>query len=94
MAKLAQRLGLDLADALPGDVELLAHLLEGAGTPVLEAEAQLEHATLAPGERVEHRFHLLLEQLVRGGVGWCQRRAILDEVAEVRVFLFADGCLE
>ena len=39
VAQLAQRLGLDLPDALAGDVELLAHLLEGTGAPVLEPEA-------------------------------------------------------
>ena len=32
VAQLAQRLGLDLADALARDVELLADLLERAGT--------------------------------------------------------------
>ena len=50
VAKLAQRLGLDLADALAGDVELLAHLLQRAGAPVLQAEAQLQHAPLTPGQ--------------------------------------------
>ena len=65
MTQLAQRLGFDLPDPLASDVELLADLLERAGTPVLEAEPQLEHAPLATGERVEHRLHLLLEQLVQ-----------------------------
>src|SRR5579862_943387 len=41
MAELPERLRLDLADALAGNVELLAHLLEGSGTPVLEAEPEL-----------------------------------------------------
>src|SRR4029077_19808081 len=44
VAKLPERLGLDLADPLAGDIELLAHFLEGPGTPVLEAEAELEDA--------------------------------------------------
>src|SRR5512132_4141638 len=55
VAQLAERLGLDLADPLAGDVELLAHFLEGPGAPVLEAEPELEHAPLAAGERVKHR---------------------------------------
>ncbi len=50
VAKLAQRLGLDLADPLTGHVELLAHLLQSPGTPVLKAEAELKHASLAPRE--------------------------------------------
>src|SRR5690349_24995645 len=94
VAKLAQRLRLDLADPLPGDVELLAHLLERPGTPVLEAEPQLEHAALAAGQRVEHRLHLLLEQLVGGGLRRRERAAVLDEVAEVGVLLLADRRLE
>ena len=40
VAQLGQRLGLDLADPLAGDAELLAHLLERAGLAVVEAEAQ------------------------------------------------------
>src|SRR5262245_30450922 len=80
VAQLAQRLGLDLADPLAGDVELLADLLEGPGAPVLEAEAELEHPALAAGERVEHGLDLLLEELVRRGLGRRQRAAVLDEV--------------
>src|SRR6185436_18628677 len=62
VAQLAQRLGLDLADPLAGDVELLADLLERSGTPVLEAEAELEHTTFATGQRVEDSLDLLLEE--------------------------------
>ncbi len=39
MTELAQRLGLDLADTLAGDMELAADLFEGAAAAVLEAEA-------------------------------------------------------
>src|SRR5215218_9169588 len=38
VAQLGQRLRLDLADALAGDAELLADLLERAGLAVVEAE--------------------------------------------------------
>ena len=40
MAELAQRLRVDLADALAGHVELLAHFLEGSGhgRPMLERD--------------------------------------------------------
>src|SRR6478735_2888992 len=94
VAQLAQRLGLDLADPLAGDVELLADLLEGPGTPVLEAEAELEHAPLATGQRVEDGLDLLLEQLVRRRFGGSQRPPILDEVAEVGILLLTDRRLE
>ena len=48
MAELAQGFGLDLADPLPGHVELLAHLLQGVGSAVLQAEAQAQDLAL-PG---------------------------------------------
>ena len=41
MAQLSEGLGLDLADALPGNVEFLAHFLQGTGAAVLDAEAEL-----------------------------------------------------
>ena len=58
VAQLAQRLRLDLADALTGDIELLADLLKRAGTAVLDAEAQLEHLLLTRGERAQHHDYL------------------------------------
>ena len=47
VAHLAQRLGLDLPDALPGDLELPSHLLERAAVAVHEAEPLFEHLALA-----------------------------------------------
>src|SRR4051794_18321493 len=94
VAQLAQRLRLDLPDPLSGDVELLADLLERPGTPVLESEAELEHASLPTGQRVEHRLDLLLEELVRCGLGGSEGTAVLDEVTEVRVLFLTDRGLE
>ena len=54
MAQLAQRLGLDLADTLTGDVELLADLLERAGMTVLDAEPQPQHLFLARRQGFEY----------------------------------------
>ena len=89
MAQLAQRLGLDLADAFARDVELLADLLERAGTAVLDAEAELEDLLLARGEGGEHVHKLLLQQRERRGLARLARALIGDEVAKVAVFLFA-----
>ena len=47
VAELAQGLGLDLADALTGDVKFLAHFLQGTGAAVLNAEAELQHLLLS-----------------------------------------------
>src|SRR6187431_3194356 len=94
MAQLAQRLGLDLADPLAGDVELLADLFEGPGTPVLQAEPELQDASLAAGQRVQDRLDLLLEELVRCRLGRREGPTVLDEVAEVRVLFLTDRGLE
>ena len=64
MTELAERLGLDLTDPLAGDVELLADLLEGSGAAVLEAESELQNASLTTGQRIEDRLDLLLEELM------------------------------
>src|ERR1019366_296885 len=46
VAKLAQRLGFDLADALAGDAKALAHLFQRPLMTVDEPEAELEHPGL------------------------------------------------
>ena len=94
MAQLAQRLGLDLADAFARDVELLADLLERAGTAVLDAEAELEDLLLARGEGGEHVHELLLQQRERRGLTRLARALIGNEVAEMAVLLLADGRFE
>ena len=53
VAQLRHGPGLDLADALTGEVEVLAHLFEGAGLAPVEAEAQLQDLALALVERAE-----------------------------------------
>ena len=63
MAQLAQRLGLDLADALAGDREVLADFLERVLAAVGEAEAQAQHLLLARRERVEDLVGLLAQRL-------------------------------
>src|SRR3954469_20062145 len=59
-AELLQRLVLDLADALARDVEDAADLVERRRRVAVEAEAQLEHASLTLVQLPEH----LLERLV------------------------------
>src|SRR5262245_51462002 len=60
MAQLAQRVRLDLADALAGQAELLADLLQRPWPAVVEAEAEPEHPLLTPLEAVEDLADLLL----------------------------------
>src|SRR5258708_15723190 len=94
MTQLAQRLRLDLPDALAGDVELAPDLLEGPGAAVLQTESQLENATLAAGEALEDALDLLLEELVRGGVRRREGLVVGDEGPEVRILFLTDRRLE
>jgi hypothetical protein len=45
------RFGLDLADPLSGELEVDAHLFEGAGLPAVEAETQRQDLALTGRER-------------------------------------------
>ena len=65
MTQLPQGLGLDLPDAFAGNVELLAHLFQGAAAAVLDAEAQLEHFLLPGSQGGQHVHQLLFEQRKR-----------------------------
>src|SRR4051812_39078547 len=61
VAQLAQRLGLYLPDALAGDREALADLLERVLAAVADPEPHLDHFLFARRERLEDRLGLLLE---------------------------------
>ena len=69
VAQLAQRLRLNLPDPLTGDTKDVAHLFEGAGTAVIETEAEAEHLLLTGGEGLQHLFQLLLQERERGSLG-------------------------
>src|SRR5581483_1905489 len=80
----AQRLGLDLADALARHRELLADLLERMVGVHADAEAHAKHALLARGERGEHARRRLAQIRLDGGVDRQHRVLVLDEIAEIR----------
>src|SRR3712207_1897707 len=95
VAEFAQRLGFDLSDALAGDGEVLADLFErvlGAGGA--EAEAHLDDLLLARRQRRQDLVRYLAQVRRHDRVGRVLNRLVLDEVAEVRVFLLADGRLQ
>ena len=83
-------LALDLADALARDAELSADLLERARMAVLEPEAQADDLALSFCKSVEHLAQLLLKHGEACSVGRHDGGIVLDEVAELAVFLFAD----
>src|SRR5580765_8098467 len=81
MAELAQRLGLDLPDALASDREVLADLLQRVLAAVREAEAQAQHLLFSRREGVQDAVRLLPQAQPDHAL---HRRAdllVLDEVA-------------
>ena len=62
VAQLRHRPGLDLADPLTGQVEVLADLFERAGLAPVEAEAQLEDLLLTGVERRQQAADLVGQQ--------------------------------
>src|ERR1700686_2840333 len=90
VAELAQSLGLDLADALPGHPESFPHFFQRALVPVTEPEAELEHTPLARGQRVEKILDIQVQHRHRGSVRWRDRLSVLDKIAEMGVLLLTD----
>src|SRR3981081_2752354 len=94
MAQLAERLGLDLPDALTRDREALTDFLEGVLAAVPDAEPHLDDLFLARRQRLEDRFGLLLEIQVDHRFGRRHHLPIFDEVAQMRILLLADRRFE
>src|SRR3954451_18736279 len=94
MPQLAQRFGFDLADPLARYREALADLLERVLAAVAHAEPHLDHLLLARRQRLQHLIRLFLQVQIDHRVGRRDYLAILDEVAEMRIFLLADRRLE
>src|SRR5688572_8657131 len=94
MAQLAQRLRLDLPYPFARYREVLAHFFERVLAAVADAEAHLDDLLFARRQRLQHRLGLFLQIEVDDRFRRRHGGAVLDEVAEVRIFLFADRRLE
>src|SRR5215207_8272484 len=91
MPQLRHRLRLDLTDALAGDPERVADLVESLRLTVAEPEAHADHAGLALGERVQERLELTLQHREADRVGRNHGLGVLDEVTELAVAVLAEG---
>src|ERR687897_1100909 len=89
--KLLQRLVLDLADPLAGDVEGPPHLVQGARMLPAEPVPELQHAPLAVGEVLERLAQGLLGEDVGGALVGRLRLLVGDELAELGLLLVAYG---
>src|ERR687885_15568 len=91
---LGERGKLYLADTLAGDVEALADLLQRLGLASCEAEAVLEHHSLALGQAVEGLAHPGLEQRGLRQVVRALGLFVCNKVPQLRGVVLADGGLE
>src|SRR5436309_3470606 len=94
MPQLAQGLRFDLTDALARDVERAADFLERMLGSVAHAKSHLEHLLLARRPRAEDLVGLLFQIRDDDVIDRGDHAAILDEIAKMRIFLFADRRLE
>src|SRR5438128_5063088 len=92
--QLLQRLVLDLAYALAGDVERASDLVERAGVLAPEAVAQLQHAPFAVGEVLQRLAQRLLGEDLGGSLVRGLGALIGNELPELRLLLVAPRLLE
>src|SRR5258705_4907892 len=85
MAQLAERLGLDLTDALARHRESLAHFLEDVLALLADAEAEAEDLLLLGRQRSQGALDLMREVLADQGVVRRLGRLVLEEIAQVGV---------
>src|SRR5215831_6356661 len=94
MTQLAQRLGFDLADTLAGYRERLADLFERMLGAVFQAKAHLDDLLFARGERSQHLRGLVFQVDVNHGLRRRDHGTVFDEIAQMRIFFFANGRLQ
>ena len=94
MAELAQRLCLDLSDTLSGNVKFLADFFKSPGSSVVETESESEHFLLSLCQCSQDFLELFTKKSKSGGVSRNRHVVILDKIAEMAVFLFADRRLK
>ena len=82
MTQFAQRLRLDLADALARHVEVPAYLFQGMVLPVHQAKTQFQHLALALLQPIQRLLDLLAQHVSGRGVDGGGRIVILNEVAQ------------
>src|SRR5215211_1035173 len=85
---------LDLADALAGDAEGVAHLLQGQRLVPAEAVAKLDHLALALGQSVEGALDVGALEVLGRALERLLGGLVRDEVAELRLLLVADRLLQ
>src|ERR1017187_4369090 len=91
MPQLPQRLSFDLPDALARYGEVLPHLFERVLAPIFQAKPHLDDLLLARRQGLEHLRGLFAQIEIDDRIGRRDAVVIHNEIAQMRLFLFADG---
>src|SRR6266567_7886984 len=94
LAQLAQGLSFNLANALTGDGERPANLLQRPLRAVLHTKAHPDDLLFPRTESSQHTRGPLLQVHVHDRLGGRDFGAVFDEVAEVKIPLLANGRLQ
>ena len=94
MPQFAQCFGLDLADALARDREVLAYFFERVLAAVFQAKPHFDDFFFARREGLEYLCGLLAQVQIDYRFRWRDTGPVDDEVAQMRLVFFSDGCLE
>src|SRR5579859_153332 len=94
VAQFAERLGLNLANALASDSKSLADFFKSVRITVLKAKAHANDALFTRIQVLQHGGDIFLETEVDGRVCGRGNGFIFNKIAEMSVFFFADGGLE
>src|ERR1035441_679227 len=94
MPQLPQRLSFDLPDALARYGEVLPHLFERVLAPIFQAKPHLDDLLLARRQGLEHLRGLFAQIEIDDRIGRRDTVVIHDEIAQMRLFLFADRRLQ
>src|SRR5262245_15584633 len=93
-AKLAQRLRLNLADALAREGEALAHLFERVIARLVDTKSHAEDLLLPRRKRLEELARLVVEAHLGVGLVRRKRGVVGDELAHVRLAVVTNRRLE
>src|SRR5712664_2455920 len=94
MTQLTQRFRLDLADTLASYSERLTNFLERMFAAIFQPETHLDDLLLARCERAQHLRSLVFQVDVDHSLSRRDHCTVFNEVAQMRIFLFADWCLQ
>src|ERR1039458_9505572 len=90
MPQLPQRLSFDLPDALARYGEVLPHLFERVLAPIFQAKPHLDDLLLARRQGLEHLRGLFAQIEIDNRIGRRDAVVIDNEIAQMRLFLFAN----